>query len=188
MRQDKNKSIGKKIKSIKIEKNKSKNKKFKQYIYNCTNNTNNNKTSYGMKLTTKIIKKIIQRKSEEIINNNIENNLFSTKNMINLNSDVDDKFDDLYSIIKKFDFDSISLDDNGIFDNENKDYKNYITIFNNFYNKKTKHIKSNFISKEKKYSKNLTESTKMNSTSSKKPSFPYNNNNNYVREFLLDNK
>ena len=142
-----------------------------------------------MKLTTKIIKKIIQRKSEEIINNNIENNLFATKNIINLNSGFNYKFDDLYSIIKKFDFDSISLDDNGIFDNENKEYKNYLTIFNNFYNKKTKHIKSIFISKEKKYSKNLTESTKMNSTSSKKPSFPYDNNNkNYVREFLLDNK
>ena len=188
LRQDKNKSIGKKIKSIKIENNKSKNKKFKQYIYNCTSNSNNNKTNYEMKLSTKIIKKIIQKKSEEIIKNNIENNLFDTKNIINLdNSDVDDKFDDLYSIIKRFDFDSISIDDNGIFDNENKDYKNYVTIFNNYYNKKTKNIKSIFISKEKKNSKNLTESTKMNSTSSKKPSFLYSNNNkNYIREFLLD--
>ena len=190
LRQDKNKTIGKKIKTIKYENNKTKKKKFKHYICKNSkdkkNNTNTNNNDSEIKLNIKTIKKEYSKK-EEIIKNNIENILFTKNNLISI--DDDDPFDDLYSIIKRINFNSISLNDNGIFDDINEDYKNYIKLFNNSYNfnSRKRNTKKIFNSKEKKNSKNFTESTKMNTTSSKKAICFNNKNYSNIREFTLDN-
>ena len=117
--------------------------------------------------------------------NNIDNTLFVQDNLINL--DNDDNFDDLYSIIKKINFNSILLNNDSIFAIDNKEYKNYIKIFNRFFNTYKKSNKNIFKHLEKTKSKNFTESTKMNSSSSKKIiSLKFNNENN-IKEFRLDN-
>ena len=124
----------------------------------------------------------------EIIKKKIENQLFDENNMLNLSSDNEDNFDDLYSIIKQINFNSILLNNNGIFSENNKEYKNYIKIFNNNYYKKRKQfITKYFKNTQKVNSKYGTESTKMNSTSSKKISFHKDNSEKYIQEFKLDN-
>ena len=189
-RDNNNKSIGKKIKPIKFDNNKNKIKKFKHYIYNKSKDKKNNtktQTNYNdcdIKINIKTIKK--NSKKEEIIKNNIENMLFAKNNLITISKDNIDPFDDLYSIIKKINFNSISLTDIGIFNDANKEYKNYFKLFNNSYNFRKRNTKNILISKEKKYTKNLTESTKMNSTSSKKAIYLNNKKYNNIREFTLD--
>ena len=56
---------------------------------------------------------------EEIKKNNMENNLFNENNLIELDNKVDDKFDNLYSIIKRMDFSSILLNNEGLFSVKN---------------------------------------------------------------------
>ena len=124
----------------------------------------------------------------KIIKNKIENQLFDENNLINIISDNEDNFDDLYSIIKQINFNSILLNNIGIFSENSKEYKNYTKIFNNNYYKKRKQFITNYFKNTKKVnSKYCTESTKMNSTSSKKISFLKDNSEKYIHEFKLDN-
>ena len=199
----KNKSfIGKRIKSIKVEKkslNESKNSKLINYNninsnYNIDNNKiitnnnyNNNKNNnnyYNINLNTKENNK----SKEEIRNNKIDNKLFDKDNLIDLSSDNDDKFDDLYSIIKKINFNSILLNKEGIFSVGNKEYNNYIKKFERIFKKNImrKNIKYSIKKSEKINYKDFTESTKMNTTSSKKVYFHKINKDNYIKEFKLD--
>ena len=49
----------------------------------------------------------------------MENNLFNENNLIELDNKVDDKFDNLYFIIKRMDFSSILLNNEGLFSVKN---------------------------------------------------------------------
>ena len=132
------------------------------------------------------IKKSLNKISKSIKNNKIENKLFDENNIINSNSD--DNFDDLYSIIKKLKFNSI--DSQNIFDIENLEYKNYSKKFNSFYTnyyskyqskikQKTKHLR-------KSSSKIFLESTRMKTSSHiKKLSYKNVNTNPRISEFKL---
>ena len=102
--------------------------------------------------------------------------------------DNEDNFDDLYSIIKKINFDCILLNNEGIFNIGNQKYKNYIKIFNKLYNICRKNNYNNYIKySEKMKTKHFTESTKMNSTSSTKKFLKNNNFGSNIKEFILDN-
>ena len=188
----KNKSfIGKRIKSIKVEKkslNESKNSKLINYNNMNSNknisNNNNKKINnyYNINLNTNV------KNKEEIINNKIDNTLFDKENLIDLSSDNDDKFDDLYSIIKKINFNSVLLNKEGIFSIGNKEYNNYKKKFDIIFKKniKRKNIKYSIKKSEKMNSKDFTESTKMNTSSSKKAFFHKIKNDNFIKEFRLD--
>ena len=186
----------KKIKSIRIEKknSKTKNNKKKKYIKDI-NNINSNNLNSNNKIVNNNInymydnnRKIINNKIHEIMQNKIENKLFDESNLMKISSDNEDNFDDLYSIIKQINFNSVLLNNDGIFSENNKEYKNYIKIFDNNYYKKTKQFNTNYFKyTQKMNSKYCTESTKVNSTSSKKISFLKDNNEKYIHEFKLEN-
>ena len=195
LRKNKNKSfIGKKIKSIKIiRKNSNKNKKNKKYIqtkdnysnYNSYNNLSKNKSenNYKKNFIEKVVK-TDEEKEKEIKNIHIENTLFFQNNLFELSPDNDEKFDDLYSIIKKISFNSVLLNKKGIFDSETKEYKDYSIIFNKYFFT-TKTNKKNYLKNTDKWkSQNYTQSTKMNTTSSKKVFIS--KKENYIKEFKLE--
>ena len=194
LRKNKNKSfVGKKIKSIKIErKNTNKNNKNKKYIItkknysNCNsyNNLNKNKNDYNYtkKINAKLVTKIDEEKEKR--NAHIENTLFFQNNLSELSPDNDDKFDDLYSIIKKINFNSVLLNKNGIFSNESKEFKDYSLIFNKYFFTSKSNMKKYIKYSDKSKSKNYTQSTKMNTTSSKKGIVS--KNEIFVREFKLE--
>jgi hypothetical protein len=150
-----------------------------------TNDTNNSYAYISEKKNKKI--RIDDGSGEEIKKNNIENNLFDENNLIELDSKVDDKFDDLYSIIKRMNFSSILLNNEGLFSVENKKYQAYLKLFNNFYDiyylKNLSTVKK--VNKSCKGNKNCSASTKTNNTSYKKSTYHQDNNENPIEEFKL---
>ena len=130
-----------------------------------TNDTNNSYAYISEKKNKKI--RIDDGSGEEIKKNNIENNLFDENNLIELDSKVDDKFDDLYSIIKRMNFSSILLNNEGLFSVENTKYQAYSKQFNNFFDiyylKNLSTVKK--VNKSCKGNKNCSASTKTNNTS-----------------------
>ena len=150
-----------------------------------TNDTNNSYAYISEKKNKKI--RIDDGSGEEIKKNNIENNLFDENNLIELDSKVDDKFDDLYSIIKRMNFSSILLNNEGLFSVENTKYQAYSKQFNNFYDiyylKNLSTVKK--VNKSCKGNKNCSASTKTNNTSYKKNTYHQDNNENQIEEFKL---
>ncbi len=159
----------------------------KQYNKNSikTNEINNSYAYISEKKNKKI--RIDDGSGEEIKKNNIENNLFNENNLIELDSKVDDKFDDLYSIIKRMNFSSILLNNEGLFSVENKKYQAHSKQFNNFYDvyylKNLSTVKK--VNKSCKANKNCSASTKTNNTSYKKSTYHQDNNENPIEEFKL---
>ena len=143
--------------------------------------TNNHKTYNNSKdnKMKQFVNKGNKKEQEDSIKKIIDNELFDKNNLLDISSDNEDKFDDLYSIIKIINFNSVLLNNEGIFSVENKDYKNYQKRFKRIFNFKMKKFKS--------YIKGNSESTKMNTTSSKKISFHKENKEKYIQEFKLDN-
>ena len=138
---------------------------------------NNNKTSLSLAVNN----------LKSIHDNKIENKLFKENNLINI--DIDNNFDDLYSVIKKLKFTSEKNEIN-IFNNENSEYKNYIKkfnyLFNNYLAKNNSIMKSKNKYIKKSNSKFFSESTKMKTSSnSKNYSYKNINNNPKIREFKL---
>ena len=150
-----------------------------------TNDTNNSYAYISEKKNRKI--RIDNGSGKEIKKNNIENNLFNEINLYELDSKVDDKFDDLYSIIKRMNFSSILLNTEGLFSVENKKYQAYSKQFNNFYDiyylKNLSTVKK--VNKSCKGNKNCSASTKTNNTSYKKSTYHQDNNENPIEEFKL---
>ena len=104
--------------------------------------------------------------------------------MIDIEKIIDDKFDDLYSIIKRINFSTVLLNNEGIFNVENKVYQNHTQVFNNYYDKfYLKNLST--VKKVNKGSKgkNCSTSTKVNTTSCKKNS--YQKEKNDIEEFKL---
>ena len=138
---------------------------------------NNNKTSLSLAVNN----------LKSTHDNKIENKLFKENNLINI--DIDNNFDDLYSVIKKLKFTSEKNEIN-IFNNENSEYKNYIKkfnyLFNNYLAKNNSIMKSKNKYIKKSNSKFFSESTKMKTSSnSKNYSYKNINNNPKIREFKL---
>ena len=197
---NKNKSLNEKklnLISLKLGKNnKSKNKRLSpdlncrlsahknNAIKNYNKNINKQKdvNNSCANLNEKKIKylKIDDGTGEEIRKNNIENNLFSENNLIDIEKIIDDKFDDLYSIIKRLNFSTVLLNNEGLFSVENKVYQNHTQVFNNyfdkFYLKNLSTVKK--VNKSSK-GKNCSASTKVNTTSCKKNSYQ---NETYSKE------
>ena len=150
-----------------------------------TTDTNNSYAYISEKKNKKI--RIDDGTGEDIKKNNIENNLFDENNLIELDSKVDDKFDDLYSIIKRMNFSSILLNSEGLFSVENRKYQTYSKLFNNFYDiyylKNLSTVKK--VNKSCKGNKNCSASTKTNNTSYKKSTYHQDNNENPIEEFKL---
>ena len=150
-----------------------------------TNDTNNSYGYISGKKNKNI--RIDDGTGKEIKKNNIENNLFNENNLIVLDSKVDDKFDDLYSIIKRMTFSSILLNNEGLFSVENRKYQTYLKLFNNFYDiyylKNLSTVKK--VNKSCKGNKNCSASTKTNNTSYKKSTYHQDNNENPIEEFKL---
>ena len=137
----------------------------------------------------KIYLKIDSGSGEEIKKNNIKNTLFSENNLKNLSKNNDDKFDDLYSIIKLLDFGSVLLIDKGLFSIENSSYHKYSISFNNYYDKKYLKNLSTFkkVNKKDKGNKIYSNSTRMNTTSYKKNTYNQENNEKIIKGFKLLN-
>ena len=155
--------------------NYNKNSNKKKDVNNSCSNLNEKKNKYL---------RIDDGTGEEIKKNNIENNLFSENNLIDIEKIIDDKFDDLYSIIKRINFSIVLLNNEGIFNVENKVYQNHTQVFNNYYDKL--YLKNlSTVKKVNKGSKrkNCSTSTKVNTTSCKKNS--YQKEKNDIEEFKL---
>ena len=155
--------------------NYNKNSNKKKDVNNSCSNLNEKKNKYL---------RIDDGTGEEIKKNNIENNLFSENNLIDIEKIIDDKFDDLYSIIKRINFSTVLLNNEGIFNVENKVYQNHTQVFNNYYDKfYLKNLST--VKKVNKGSKgkNCSTSTKVNTTSCKKNS--YQKEKNDIEEFKL---
>ena len=134
------------------------------YLYSKNNISINSNNQKNKKETSKAS---INKKSnylKEIQDNKIENKLFNENNLSNIFTD--DNFDDLFSIIKKLNFNSNNiLNTESIFSSDNPEYecynKKFNFMYNNFYAKhiiKTKQKNKNM---RKSASKIFTESTKM---------------------------
>ena len=160
------------------------------YLYSKNNISINSNNQKNKKETSKAS---INKKSnylKEIQDNKIENKLFNENNLSNIFTD--DNFDDLFSIIKKLNFNSNNiLNTESIFSSDNPEYecynKKFNFMYNNFYAKhiiKTKQKNKNM---RKSASKIFTESTKMKTSSNSKNRFIKNiDTNPKISEFKLD--
>ena len=199
--------IGKKINIISLifnSKNQNKNRHISPDLNyrlrdkkNGNSSERNNKNNFKKKLNNNSDINLYYKKNNKYLKidngtgygikkNIIENNLFSEKNLIDINNIEDDKFDDLYSIIKRLPFNSILLNNEGTFSLENKQYQKYSKIFNilydKYYVKNLSTVKK--INKSSKRNKNYSASTKMDTTSYKKNNY-IQENNDKVKEFKL---
>lgn len=160
---------------------------------NRINNTSINSNNYKNKKETSNVALNKNKKFnnlKEIENNQIQNKLFIENNL--LNKFPDDNFDDLFSIIKKINFNCINvLKSESIFSPNNPEYECYTKKFNFMYNNFYKH----YILKTKQKNKNcrksssklFTESTKMKTSSQSKNKFIRNIHiNPKISEFKLD--
>jgi len=201
---NKNKSLNEKklnFISLKIGKNnKNKNKRLSPDL-NCRLNShknnamkNYNKNINKPKETNHSCTNLNEKKNkylriddgtgEEIRKNNIENNLFSENNLMDIDKIVDDKYDDLYSIIKWINFSTVLLNNEGVFNVENKVYQNHTQVFNSYFDKLyLKNISTVKKGNKSSKGKNFSSSTKVNTTSYKKNS--YKNEKNEIEEFKL---
>ena len=117
-------------------------KQNKKENINFTNIENNNNDFNILKKITlsepNTNKTIIKIKEEVKItknNNEINNDLFNNNNLLDLPSDYDDKFDDLNSVVRKIHFNTILINKENIFSQNNKIYNNYKQTFNNDFEK-----------------------------------------------------
>ena len=117
-------------------------KENKKENINFTNIENNNNDFNILKKITlsepNTNKTIIKIKEEVKItknNNEINNDLFNNNNLLDLPSDYDDKFDDLNSVVRKIHFNTILINKENIFSQNNKIYNNYKQTFNNDFEK-----------------------------------------------------
>ena len=201
---NKNKSLNEKklnLMSLKLGKNnKNKNKRLSPDLncrlsahksnaiknYNKNNNKQKDANNSCVNLNEKKNKylRIDDGTGEEIKKNNIENNLFSENNLIDIEKIIDDKYDDLYSIIKRINFSTVLLNNEGLFNVENKVYQNHTQVFNSYYDKfYLKNLSTVKKANKGSKGKNCSASTKVNTTSCKKNS--YKNEKNDIEEFKL---
>ena len=118
------------------------NKNFKTKNINIKHNRRQSLVldSIFIKNTSKKNVKPVNKKSQskfsprkKIKDNIIYNSLFENNNMNELPDDIDDKFDDLYSIVKKINFNNVLSTNEGLFNNGNKKYQNYKQKYDNKY-------------------------------------------------------
>ena len=123
--------------------------------------------------TTKTIIKIKEEVKIIKNNNEINNDLFNNYNLLDLPTDYDDKFDDLNSVVRKIHFNTILLNKENLFSQNNKTYNNYKQTFNNEFEKnnlimnnlKNIHLSSDKNKKtERKNNNNLSFSTQSGSS------------------------
>ena len=71
-------------------------------------------------------------------NNNIEikNELFVEENLLNLSEDYDEKYDDLYSVVKRINFGSVLIGAESIFSWKTRKHKEFQIIFDSLFNNK----------------------------------------------------
>ena len=133
--------------------------------------------------------KIISHTSRKLISNsnpNINNYLFENENLAILHSDYDDKFDNLYSVINKINFDDIPREIENIFSNNSEKYKEYKTkfdfeFFKKYGNTNIEKNKMKFTKKTINYSSSRTDFSSSNKNWLKN----LNNNSIIVNDFEI---